>query len=87
MAKIRSVTTCAGDGAGLTGTLLDIHFHNGQSLLLSLKSRQDDPAFLRLYREGELFRPKTDGDVIYWQDGPRLTLEEVMNMARGREDA
>lgn len=83
MPKIRSVAICSGDGAGLDGTLLDIHFQNGQSLLLSLKSKQDDPAFLRLYKEGTLFRPKTDGDVIYWQDGPRLTVEEVMNMARG----
>lgn len=83
MAKIRSVTTCAGDGTGLSGTLLDIHFHNGQSLLLSLKSRQNNPSFLRLYQEGELFHPKTDGDAIYWRDGPRLTLEEVMDMARG----
>jgi hypothetical protein len=83
MAKIRSVTTCAGDGSGLTGILLDIHFNNGQSLLLSLESRQDDPAFLRLYREGALSCPKTDGDIIFWRDGPRLTLEEIMYMARG----
>jgi len=83
MAKIRSVTICAGDGAELSGTLLDIHFHNGQCLLLSLKSRQNDPSFLRLYREGELFHPKTDGDAIFWRDGPRLTLEDIMNVARG----
>jgi hypothetical protein len=83
MAKIRSVTICVGDGAGLAGTLLDIHFHNGQSLLLSLKSRQNDPLFLRLYREGELFHPKTDGNAIYWRDGPMLTLQDVMDMARG----
>lgn len=83
MSKIRSVTTCTGDGAGLLGILLDIHFRNGQSLLLSLKSRQVDPAFLRLYREGELSHPQTDGNAIYWRDGPRLTLEEVIDMARG----
>jgi hypothetical protein len=84
MAKIRSVTTCAGDGPGLSGILLDIHFYNGQTLLLSLKSRQDDPAFLRLYQEGELIHPQTDGDAVYWQGGLRLTLEEVMDMARGK---
>lgn len=83
MTKIRSVATCAGDGDGLTGTLLDIHLSNGQCLLLSLKPRQNDPAFLRLYQEGTLFQPRTDGDAIYWQDGPRLTLEEVIDMARG----
>lgn len=83
MAIIRSVTICAGDGAGLAGTMLDIHFHNGQSLLLSLKYRQNDPSFLRLYREGELIYPKTDGDAVYWKDGPRLTMEDVINMARG----
>jgi hypothetical protein len=83
MTKIRSVATCAGDGAGLTGILLDIHFYNGQSLLLSLKSKEDDPAFFRLYRKGELPHPQTDGDAVFWQDGPRLTLEEIMDMARG----
>lgn len=83
MVKIRSVAICAGDSTGLTGTLLDIHFDNGQSLLLSLKSRQDDPVFLRLYQEGTLFYPETDGGAVYWRDGPRLPIEEVMDMARG----
>ncbi len=83
MAKFRSVATCAGDGTGFSDTLLDIHFNNGHSLLLSLKSKKDDPAFLHLYQKGELFCPKTDGDVIYWREGPCLTLEEVMEMVRG----
>ena len=83
MVKIKSVAICENDCAGLTGTMLDIHFYNGQSLLLPLKSRQDDPAFLRLYQTGELFRPETNGNNICWKNGTKLTLEEVMDMVRG----
>lgn len=82
MAKISYVATCADPEGGTLGTLLDIHFHNGQVLLLSLKSKQDDPDFLRLYRNGKLSFPETDGEGIYWRDGPRLSLSEVMEMAK-----
>lgn len=83
MAKISYVATCADPGGGRFGTLLDIHFDNGQILLLSLKEKQDDPAFLRLYHNGELNRPKTDGDSVYWKDGSRLSLREIIEIARG----
>lgn len=82
MSKIIYVATCAGPGVGILGTLMDIHFDNGQIILLSLKDKQDDPAFLRLYQNGELNRPNTDGDSVYWKDGPRLFFHEIMEMAR-----
>lgn len=83
MVKISYVATCADPGGGTFGTLLDIHFNNGQILLLSLKAKQDDPDYLRLYSDGELNRPKSDGDSVYWQNGPRLSISEIMEMARG----
>jgi hypothetical protein len=86
MAKIRSVAICAGDGSGLAGILLDIHFYNGQSLLLPLKSRQTDPAFLRLYQEGTLFNPKTDGNRVYWANGASLTLDEILELLTSETD-
>jgi hypothetical protein len=84
MGKIKSVSTCVADGPGLLGTLLDVHFQNGQSLLLSLQTMRNDPVFLHLYQDGGLFFPKTDGNVVYWQDGPRLTIAEMMELARRR---
>ena len=83
MVKISYVTTCPDPGGGALGTLLDIHFDNEQTLLLSLKSKQNDPAFLRLYQDGDLNRPKTDGDSVYWQAGPRLSFSEIMEMTKG----
>lgn len=82
MAKIIYVATCADPGGGVFRTLLDIHFDNGQILLLSLIEKQSDPAFLSLYQKGELNRPKTDGESVYWKDGPRLFLHEILEMAR-----
>ncbi len=82
MSKISYVATCNEPGGGMFGTLLDIHFDNGQILLLSMKDMQEDPVFFRLYQNGELNRPKTDGCSVYWKDGPRLFLHEIMEMAR-----
>lgn len=82
MAKISYVAACTDPREGTLGILLDIHFSNGQILLLSLKSKQDNPAFLRLRRNGELFRPQTDGENIYWHNGPKLSLPEIMEMVR-----
>ncbi len=83
MSKIKFVAACVDDSEGLPGIRLDIHLYNGQTLLLSLKSKQNDPAFQRLYRDGELTCPRTDGDSIYWRDGTRLSFPEIMGMVRG----
>ena len=83
MTKISYVAACEDPGEGGLGILLDIHFRNGQILLLSLRSKREDPAFLSLFRNGILFCPETDGDSVYWQGGPRLSLREIMEMARG----
>ncbi len=84
MAKISYVATCPDPGGGMFGILLDIHLNNGQILLLSLKEKQNDPTFLRLYHNGKLNRPKTDGNCVYWKDGSRLSFHEIMEMARGK---
>ena len=52
MAKISYVATCADPEAGGLGTLLDIHFDNGQILLLSFKAKQENSAFIKLYHSG-----------------------------------
>lgn len=83
MAKIKYVATCADPEPGGFGTMLDIHFDNGQILLLSIKSKQEDSAFVKLYQRGELNRPKTDGDSVYWEDGTRLSIPEMIKMVRG----
>ena len=82
MAKISYVATCADPEAGGLGTLLDIHFDNGQILLLSFKAKQENSAFIKLYHSGKLNRPRTDGESVFWEDGTRLSITEVIEMAR-----
>ena len=79
MAKIIGVY--AGGGAdGLAGASLDIHLSNGQTILFSFRPLSTDKRFCELLRQGRLLHPKTDGSRIYWQDGPSLTLEEIIKL-------
>lgn len=81
--KIRSVATAVREGEGLLDTMLDIHFDNGHTVLLSLESRVNDPQFIELHNNGQLTRPKTDGLRVYWRNGPSLSLEDIMAITRG----
>ncbi len=82
MAKITYVATCFDTSEGIAGTLLDIHFENGLVLLVPLKTKEADPTFLRLLQEGELHNPKTDGFEVYWKGGARLSLPDIMKLAK-----
>ena len=77
MAQIEYVCV-GGDTEGLAGATMDIHLDNGQTLLFSFRPLADAPAFRALLQDGRLFKPKTDGSRVYWQDGPNLTLEKIM---------
>lgn len=82
MAKIRMVgMTC--DGDGLSGLSLDINFTNGQGILLPLTGKAHDPEFIKMYEDGRISRPKTDGERVYWIDGPSLSYAEILQMVRG----
>jgi hypothetical protein len=59
-----------------------VHLDNNSTIFLSLEPKADDAAFDALRDEKQLFAAKTDGDNIYWPDGPRLTLDEIMEMLR-----
>lgn len=82
MTKIRMVgATC--EGEGVSGVLLDICFMNGQTVLLPLTGKARDPSFTALLLDGRLFRPKTDGERVYWNGGPSLSYAEILQMVRG----
>jgi hypothetical protein len=81
MAKIRMVgATC--EGEGISGVLLDICFTNGQVLILPLAGKARDPSFMELLVNNRLFHPKTDGERVYWNDGPSLTCAEIFQMVK-----
>ncbi len=82
MAKIRMVdATCQGEG--VSGILLDICFTNGQVVILPLVGKAHDPNFMELLVNNRLFYPKTDGERVYWNDGPSLTCAEILKMIKG----
>lgn len=79
MTKIRMVgTTCTGEG--VSGVLLDVHFMNGQAVVLPLGKRARDPSFATMLLDERLFTPQTDGNCIYWRDGPSLSCAEILQM-------
>ena len=83
MAKITYVSADYEETLPVFGALLFLHLdNNNSSLCINLESKADDPAFDILRDDKKLFAVKTDGDSIYWQDSPRLTLDEIMEMLR-----
>ena len=68
------------DALPVFGSAITINLANDQTIFLSLESKAGDPAFDILRDEKLLAAVKTDGESIYWQDGPRLTLDEIMEM-------
>jgi len=82
MAKITAVNADYDDTLPVFGVVMIVHLENTQVLLLSLESKANDPAFDILRDDKRLFAVKTDGDGIYWRDGPYLTFNEIMEMLR-----
>ena len=54
---------------------ISVELANGSIIVLELASKHDDPLFAEIK---ELFRPKTDGERVYWANGASLTLDEIM---------
>lgn len=60
---------------------LDIELNNGHLILFDTwRLPETDPAFAVLRKSEVLPRPSTDGQSIYWRDGPRLALKEIMTL-------
>lgn len=81
MAKIVAVMADY-DALPVFGSAITINLDNDQTIFLSLESKASDPAFDILRDEKLLADVKTDGESIYWTNGPRLTFDEIMEMLR-----
>lgn len=64
---------------------LDIQLANGSILLFNLALLGDDPRFLALAEDDRILYPKTDGKAIYWRDGPRLGMAEILRLLQENE--
>jgi hypothetical protein len=82
MAKITFVSVDYEEELPVFETSVIVHLDNNQVIFLSLDSKADDPAYVVFRGKKPLPEPKTDGNSIYWPDGPRLTFDEIIEMLR-----
>jgi hypothetical protein len=72
---------------GIVGDdMLDVQLNNGNILMLELAPFFHCPSFAPLREDDRILYPKTDGDHVYWRDGPRLSVDQLMRMLQ-REKA
>lgn len=63
----------------LDGQTLDIQLSNGHLILFDTQCLpQSDRSYDSLRNLDGLPRPHTDGQSIFWQDGPRMALEDIL---------
>ncbi|WP_304508015.1 hypothetical protein [Anaerotignum sp.] len=66
---------------------LDIELNNGHLILFDIRRLMEtDPTYGNLKKFQVLPRPSTDGQSIYWRDGPRLALGEIMTLLNQQDD-
>jgi hypothetical protein len=65
---------------GKADVVLMVYLSNGQSVGFSLNGKGRDPRFADIVAGKNRAGPKTDGVCVYWPDGPRLSLDEIMGM-------
>ncbi|MDD3231607.1 MAG: hypothetical protein PHE09_20725 [Oscillospiraceae bacterium] len=66
---------------------LDIELSNGHLILFDTRRLSEtDPAYAGLRKLEVLPRPSTDGQSVYWRDGPRLKLEEIMTLLNRQDN-
>ncbi|MDR0433680.1 MAG: hypothetical protein LBH21_01285 [Gracilibacteraceae bacterium] len=79
-ARIVNVEAFDGDCFGVT-------LSSGHTILLELGGRARELSFAALIERGVFDKPQTDGERIFWQDGPAFTVTEILAMvAQGGGD-
>ena len=82
MVKIRDVMYDYDADLPVFGVALIITLDNEQTIFLSIESKAGDAAYDIIKNNKRPPNPRTDGDSVYWPDGPRLTLDEIVEMLR-----
>lgn len=71
----------------LDDATLDIELSNGHLILFSMKRLLNhDPAYCALKGKIPFPRPVNEGSSISWQDGPRLTLKDILVMLSEQDE-
>ena len=67
---------------------LDIELNNGHLILFDMRRLMETAPVYDILRNLEVLpRPSTDGQSVYWRDGPRLTLGEIMTLLNRQDDS
>ena len=72
------------------GSVLYVHFQNGEGIIVSLDSKADEPLFRDVLEGKCRDRPQTDGRRVYWKNGASLSVREMFAMLKSNmkdEDA
>jgi len=63
----------------IDGQTLDIELSNGHLILFDTQRLPEaDHSYDSLRNLEVLPRPNTDGQSVFWQDGPRISLEDIL---------
>lgn len=69
------------------GQTLDIELNNGHLVLFNMQRLLEADAGYQCLRDRKVLpRPGTDGQSIFWRDGPRLTLADILTLLNRQED-
>lgn len=66
--------------SALDSEKLDIELSNGNLILLNLEILMKMPQYAVLLEDNRILYPKTDGEKIFWPNGPSFSLENVIQM-------
>ena len=68
------------------GSVLYVHFQNGEGIIVSLDSKANDPLFSDVLSCNCRDRPQTDGKRVYWNNGASLSISEMFAMLKSGMD-
>jgi len=68
----------------LDDNTLDVQFNNDNIVLLNMNLIIEKPEFRALLEDDRILYPKTDGDTVYWREGPRLTVDEILELVQDK---
>lgn len=64
------------------GGMIEVHLQGGNLLMLDCEVLLRQERFRALSEDDRILYPHTDGSCVFWKDGPRLSLSEVLSLLR-----
>jgi hypothetical protein len=66
---------------------LDIELNNGHIILFDIRHLMEMDSTYKILQNLEILpRPSTDGNSIFWREGPRVTLNEIMTQLNRQDN-